>query len=165
MPEPSRDFKAKYVRVDPEVSVFCHLSSTKNNDLILKCSFLSEQLWSSRVAIALGYFSTCSVCHSLEVASCTLLTRKPGGAHVLMPRRRSVDSSGSRVTPTQQKRDVCPKKGWWGGGGRGLSGHMLGDRVKGKHERGASGIQSRPSSSNQLTKGTTSNAATGPESG
>lgn len=121
--KPSRDFKAKYVRVDPEVSVFCHQSSTENNDLILKCSFLSEPLWSSRVAIALGYFSTCSVCHSLEVASCTLLTRKPGGAHVLMPRRRSLDSSGSRVSLQHNKRETCVLKR---AGGMGEGGACLG---------------------------------------
>lgn len=73
-------------------------------------------------------------------------------------------SDGS-VTPTQREGKARLKRAAVAWGVWSLSGHMLDDRVKGKHERGASGIQSRPSSSNQLTKGTTSNTATGSESG
>lgn len=105
--------------------MFCHLSSTKNNDLILKCSFLSEPLWSSRVAIALGYFPTCSVCHSLEAASCTLLTRKPGGAHVLALGGWLWFQSCSDTTKERETR-VLKRAGRVGvergGGGRGRSG-------------------------------------------
>lgn len=59
------DFQAKHLRVDPEASVFCHLSFCQNSDLIPERSFLSELLWFGRVAVEPEHFSTCSVCHSL----------------------------------------------------------------------------------------------------
>lgn len=78
----------------------------------------------------------------------------------LVPEQLPGHNKKKRERPVSQKGLV----GWGWRGGR--SGHILADWLKGKHEgEGGSGIQSRPSSSNQLSKGTTSNAAPGPESG